>query len=956
MRKIFIAISLLGLTDPIQAQHHLEVNPFIGTGGHGHTFPGAVMPFGMVQLSPDTRTEGWDACSGYHYSDTTLLGFSHTHLSGTGVGDYCDILVTPRAVTNIDFSKTENLITPIHFKKSEEKAHAGFYQVRLDQENIIARLTATDRTGVHEYQFDRADTKVIVINLRHRDKVLKAFVHQSGPNEINGCRISKGWAKEQHVYFAMAFSQKISKVSYSEDSLIMTLFFEKQKAKKITLQCAVSPVDILGAENNLYREWVSFDFKKAQKNCEERWDKMLSRIEYTAAPDRQEKYTKIFYTALYHSLIHPSLSQDADGRYRGLDQKIYQAEGPNKRYTVFSLWDTYRAAHPLYQLAYPEYNLQFAKTFLQHYKEVNRLPVWELSSCETYCMIGNHAIPVLAMCYLDSTRTPGLKHKDVCEAIEATFNADYSDISFFLNGYIPMNKASESVSKSIENSFDYYAYDLVADRKGSEKYYYRNLFNPNSGFLEPKRSDHFLKSFNPNEVNFNYTEANAWQYLFGAQHDIDWMKKSLEAHEKQIAKTRLNLNSEQAFEKRLDSLFTTRVPMTGRIQPDITGLIGQYAHGNEPSHHVAYLYNYCNRTDKTQKIVKKIMNEFYSDQPDGLCGNEDCGQMSAWYVLSALGIYPVDPVSGKFTLGLPAFQKASIAVPGNKIINLSCKHDASDGCVKELMINGNKCTADFYLRPGDQIQFLLGKNGSTIWSNKPVVPKKYTLLPTIKTEEEIFEDSTYLSFLQSGENRIEFSFDTASEVKIYSVPVVIHENVKIFYRNKNALAKSMEQWRSIEFKKKPNQLSYIVQQQYDNQYPAGGKIALADGLTGSNDFRDGFWQGYWNTDIVIDINRYNDTSSLGLSVGMIQDQGSWILFPSRLELYSTQDGKNYILRETIENSEPQDTPNGMRKTFRFSKVPEMQFRIKIINPGKLPEWHLSAGNPSWMFVDEIKLE
>ncbi|MFN8331011.1 MAG: hypothetical protein U0T81_07310 [Saprospiraceae bacterium] len=229
-------------------------------------------------------------------------------------------------------------------------------------------------------------------------------------------------------------------------------------------------------------------------------------------------------------------------------------------------------------------------------------------------------------------------------------------------------------------------------------------------------------------------------------------------------------------------------------------------------------------------------------------------------------------------------------------------------------------------------------------------------MPTIKTEEEIFEDSTYLSFLQSGENRIEFSFDTASEVKIYSVPVVIHENVKIFYRNKNALAKSMEQWRSIEFKKKPNQLSYIVQQQYDNQYPAGGKIALADGLTGSNDFRDGFWQGYWNTDIVIDINRYNDTSSLGLSVGMIQDQGSWILFPSRLELYSTQDGKNYILRETIENSEPQDTPNGMRKTFRFSKVPEMQFRIKIINPGKLPEWHLSAGNPSWMFVDEIKLE
>lgn len=949
---LFSSLTLTGLS----AQITKFVNPFIGTGGHGHTFPGACKPFGMVQLSPDTRLDGWDGCSGYHYSDSIIYGFSHTHLSGTGVPDYCDILIMPGTKT-LSHEVINSKYLPSKFNKKKEIAKAGFYGVFLEDSNIYVKLTATDRTGVHEYKYPDSRNNWIVINLEHRDKVLNAGFDEWNSNQISGHRISTSWAKEQSIYFSLKFSQNLKKFYFSDDSLRLYCLFDNLKNNTLKIQCAISAVDIAGAKENLSAEWVNFNFEKARKKCDSDWNKMLSRIRIEDNNIEKSEKKIIFYTALYHSLIHPSLHQDADHRYRGMDNKIHLGKAEHPRYTVFSLWDTYRAAHPLYQLLYPEFNYYFAKSFLGQYHECGRLPVWELASNETYCMIGNHSIPVLVNAFLNQTRERALEKQEVLEAIEGTFNKGFSNIEEFKKAYISLDKGSESVSKTIENSLDYYAYKIISNSKSKEDKYYQNLYNPSTGFFQAKLNSGFTKFFDPYEVNFNYTEANAWQYLMGAHHDVEGMIDCFNRDPKNLqVKLGHNNNSGNALESKLDSLFGTSSYMSGRVQPDITGLIGQYAHGNEPSHHVAYLYNYCNRYDKTQRIINRIITTLYSNQADGLCGNEDCGQMSAWYIFSALGFYPVNPISSEYQPGIPLFDRISLKVPGNKRISIVRENYTPNGFVNEININKNSIYSSFTISAGDYIKYSFEQDKYLKFISSSSLDY-YEPVPFVEKGEQVFEDSTLLQLKNYSKSRIELSLDSLFiKPKKYIEPIVIKEPISYYFRNESSINNPYPNIQKVKFSKKPSGFKYHIVESFENQYSAGGRDALFDGLYGSIDYRDGRWQGYWGKDIQVELEIKNPDVYSSLKITSLQDQNSWILLPKEIELYISEDREEYILFKVLDHQINKKTNDPIIHEFEFKEMTGKKF-IKLIikNSGKLPPWHLSAGEKSWIFLDEITI-
>ncbi len=946
---IFVFISC----NIIIAQYIQFVNPFIGTGGHGHTFPGPCNPFGMVQLSPDTRLDGWDGCSGYHYSDSIIYGFSHTHLSGTGIADYCDILIMP-GNKELNSEIIESKYNSSIFNKKSEIAQAGLYSVYLQESKTEVCLTTSPRTGIHEYTFNTTKNNWILIDLKHRDKLINAGFDTYNKNEINGHRVSSSWAKEQSIFFSLKTSTPVSQFYFSSDSLKLFCLFENLESKKLIIQCAISSVDLLGAQNNLNAEWVNFNFAKAKKNCEESWNKMLSRIQVDDTNKINRNSKIIFYTSIYHTLIHPSLYQDADNRYRGMDNKIHLGKSETPRYTVFSLWDTYRAAHPFYQLVYPEYNYQFAKTFLEQYKECGRLPVWELSSNETYCMIGNHSIPVLVNAYLEQSKKFPLNKEEVLNAINGTLDKSFSNINEFKNGFISMDKGSESVSKTIENSLDYYAYNLLLNRLGNEDSYYQNLFNPESGFFQAKSNSRFNKIFNPYEVNFNYTEANAWQYLFGAHHDIQGMIECFAREENsRLVKVRNKIN---VLEKKLDLLFGALDKMSGREQPDITGLIGQYAHGNEPSHHVAYLYNYCNRNDKTQKYVKQIMNDFYKNEPDGLCGNEDCGQMSAWYVFSALGFYPVNPVHSSFQPGIPQFSKVVIHVPDSKKITIMKNN--SKQYVNQLRINNNAQNSEFKIKEGDVINF---ETHSKNYLNLKSVSKQnhsYLPLPYVIRGDQVFDDSTFFEIKNFGKSSIQISHDSLFDKSfIYTRPIKVKSKSSYYFRIISESKNKVPIVQKVTFSKRPVGFNYSIDAKYDAQYSAGGDKALFDGLIGSLDFRDGMWQGYFGQDLNITIQLQNPEKVNRIRIRCLQDQNSWIFLPSNIKVFVSPDGNHYNHIETLNHSVPQNTSQAIEHIFVTEKIRPSKFiKLKIINSGVIPYWHISAGNRSWIFLDEILID
>ena len=649
------------------------VNTFIGTGGHGHTYPGASAPFGMMQLSPDTRLEGWDGCSGYHYTDEYIYGFSHTHLSGTGISDYGDILLMPTNEVNFNNGADGKKGYRAHFSHDNEFAEPGYYKVHLDSTNIDVELTVSKRSGIQKYQFPSAENQYVILDLEHRDKVLDAKIEKISDTEIIGYRHSEAWAKDQRLFYVIKTSHPFSDVLQSPEKTGMpggrrsALKFNNPNNEPIYIKVGISSVDIEGARKNLEAEVLHKDFGTVKKETQALWESQLEKI--VIEGDHLDNKTN-FYSALYHTMLAPNLYQDVDGRYRGMDLEIHETKDFDY-YSVFSLWDTFRAAHPLYTIIEQERTNDFINTFLAKYDEGGIMPIWDLAGNYTHCMIGYHSVPVIADAYLK-----GIRGYDTEKAFEAMkFSATRNKLgleSYKRQGYIPVEEESESVSKTLEYAYDDWTIAQMAKALGKMEDYktyikraqsYKNVFDPESKFMRGRLRNTWFQPFDPYEVNFNYTEANSWQYSFYVPQDINGFINLL--------------GGKSGLETQLDALFSAKNELHGGNQVDITGLIGQYAHGNEPSHHMAYLYNYINKPHKTQEKVYQILTELYANAPDGISGNEDCGQMSAWYVLSSMGFYSVTPGSNQYVIGTPLFDKVSIHLENDNTFtiianNISC--------------------------------------------------------------------------------------------------------------------------------------------------------------------------------------------------------------------------------------------------------------------------------------------
>ncbi len=905
------------------------VNPIIGTGGHGHTFPGATLPFGMVQLSPDTRIDGsWDGCSGYHYSDAVIYGFSHTHLNGTGCSDFGDIMIMP----TMGEPSFDNKIYSSKFSHQNEKATAGFYSVKLDKHNIDVRLTASTRVGFHEYTFNTAGQANVILDLNHRDKLLYGEVKIIDNKTIEILRRSEAWAKDQYVYALIEFNvpMEVSKRNASSrrngfmcgETLACSFSKQVKKGEKILVKVSLSPTGFEGAKLNS-SEIKGWDFDKVKTEAEQKWNSELSKIEVTS--DNNDKKI-VFYTALYHTMMQPNIAQDVDGKYRGRDNKIHVADGFDY-YSVFSLWDTFRAAHPLYTLIDKKRTSDFINTFLKQYEQGGRLPVWELASNETDCMIGYHSVSVMA-----DAMAKGIKGFDYEKCFEA---AKHSAMlghlgldAYKRQGFISMDDDSESVSKTLEYAYDDWCIAQMAQILNKmEDYNYfmkrsqswKNVFDWNTGFMRPKKNGGWNKPFDPKEINNNFTEGNSWQYSFFVPQDIPGM---IEAY-----------GGAAKFEAKLDEMFNSESKTTGREQADVTGLIGQYAHGNEPSHHMAYLYNYVGKPEKTTEKVHYILNEFYKNTPDGLIGNEDCGQMSAWYVLSSMGIYDVTPGQPKWEINEP-FLDAKVSIDGNDPNYL-------------------------HLHDSRSILPQFGKEDVVNSSYQSIVP-----VPVIQAESKSFKDNLKIEIISQNPNYDlyyyiddkPFQFVPSNLVK-YTQSIEIAKTTKIIAAAKNG--KQGSAFVRATFYKKPNNYTINIKSKYNRQYTAGGDEGLIDGIFGTENWKKGDWQGYQSQDFEAVIDLQSEKNVSNFSATFLQDSRSWILMPTKVDYYSSLDNVNFTLIGTIENNLDPKFEENKIQNFEYKSPKEIKAKyIKVIayNFGKLPEWHQGFGGDAFIFIDEITIK
>ena len=669
------------------------VNPLIGTDYKGNVYPGAQAPFGMVQLSPDNGQPGWDWIAGYFYPDSTIAGFSHTHLSGTGAGDLYDISFMPITYP----LKVADAPLGVHsmFSHEREECEAGYYKVHLDSYGIDVDLTATERCGIQRYTYP-TDTATVLLNLgkaTNWDATTDTYITKVDDYTIEGYRYSNGWARKQQVYFRTRFSHPIATMQCDSISIhagtgtkkvagTTRCTFALDNDRQLTVVTALSGTGLEGAEKNLAAEAPDNNFDKFLKKTQDDWNSRLSRIKVKGGTHDEQV---CFYTALYRTMIAPTLYCDVDGTYRGADGKNHKADGW-ENYSTFSLWDTFRAAHPLFTLTAPERVDDMVNSFIAFYGEYGRLPVWNMWGSETDMMIGYHSVPVIAEAYLKGFR--GFDAEKALAACVATANSDeYRGIGLYKSlGYVPYdvvdpyNADNWAMSRTLEYAYDDYCIARMAEAMGHDsiatEFYrragnWRNQYNPATTFMQPRDSKgEFQPDFSPDEYTPHICESNAWHYMWSVQHDIDGLISHI---------------GKEIFVQKLDSMFTYSPAENADLPIFSTGMIGQYAHGNEPSHHVAYLFNKTGEPEKTQKYVTQIMREMYRNTPDGLCGNEDCGQMSAWYIFSAMGFYPVDPVSEEYELGVPLFDEVSIELPDGKTFTVLCRFEQS------------KPTADAYL-------------------------------------------------------------------------------------------------------------------------------------------------------------------------------------------------------------------------------------------------------------------
>ena len=705
------------------------VNPFIGTDFTGNTYPGAQAPFGMVQLSPDNGLPGWDRISGYFYPDSTIAGFSHTHLSGTGAGDLYDISFMP---VTLPYKEAEAPLG-IHskFSHDDESATAGYYRVLLKDYNIHVELTATERCGIQRYTFPEARA-AIFLNLKKAmnwDFTNDTQVEIVDSVTIQGYRFSDGWARDQHIYFRTRFSKPFTSVQIDTTAIIKDgdhigtatiarFDFDTQKDEQIIVSTAISGVSTEGAAKNLLAEVPDDNFDKYRNLTRDNWNRQLSKIEIVSN-NTDDKVN--FYTALYHSMIAPTIYSDVDGTYYGPDKKTHKTDGW-VNYSTFSLWDTFRAAHPLFTYTEPERANDMVKSFIAFYEQNKRLPVWNFYGSETDMMIGYHAVPVIVDAYLK-----GITDVDPEKALEAciaTANIDnYRGIGMYKKlGYVPYNIADSynaenwSLSKTLEYAYDDYCIAKMAEKMGkkeiADEFYkrslnYKNLYNPATSFMQPKDDKgNFIKNFSPDEYTPHICESNGWQYFWSVQQDIDGL----------IALT----GGKERFAQKLDSMFTYHPSADDELPIFSTGMIGQYAHGNEPSHHVIYLYNAVEQPWKTQQYAAKVMHELYQNSPAGLCGNEDCGQMSAWYVFSAMGYYPVDPVSGKYEIGTPLFPEMQMHLSnGNTFTVLAPTVSKENIYIQAVNFDGKPYSKSYItheqIMEGATLEFEMGNTPGPVW-------------------------------------------------------------------------------------------------------------------------------------------------------------------------------------------------------------------------------------------------
>jgi predicted alpha-1,2-mannosidase len=718
------------------------VNTFIGTGGHGHTFPGATTPHGMVQLSPDTRTMGWDACGGYHYTDESILGFSHTHLSGTGISDLGDFLFVPfSGQAKIDPGSPENPDSGYRsrFSHKDESAEPGYYSVLLKDYKIRAELTASPRAGFHRYTFYKKGQSGILIDLVHTIYADRNPEHEFriiSDTEIEGYKRSGGWAKDQHAYFHAKFNKPFTCIFYKNGkevdatesiqakNLKAVLLFDVKKGEEVLAKVGISSVDYQGAKNNLETEIPEWDFDDIKKDASQKWADQLNKIKVEGGSEDEKT---IFFTSLYHTSISPYLFNDADGRYRGMDKKIHQSEGKNI-YTVFSLWDTFRAFHPLQTITNPKLDNSFIHSLLCKYDEGGMLPKWELNGNYTGTMIGSHSIPVIVDAYMK-----GIRDFDVDKAYNAMIESMKYDTTGILFpsesvkrklmplakqyneelGYIPADLENESVSKALEYAYNDWCIAQMAKELGKKEDYkkyilrskkYTEYYDANTGFMRGKNRDKTWKEpFDPRFSRHrkdDYTEGNAFQWSWFVPHDVDGLVELM--------------GDKEQFAAQLDTLFSTSSELTGdEVSSDITGLIGQYAHGNEPSHHISHMYNFTKQPWKTQKLTNQIMSDLYFNDPNGLAGNEDCGQMSAWYVLNAMGFYSFCPGDPSYSIGRPIFDRVEINLPnGNQFTIVANNNSKDNRYIQSVKMHGEDMNKAFFTHEdmliGGQLEFTMG--------------------------------------------------------------------------------------------------------------------------------------------------------------------------------------------------------------------------------------------------------
>lgn len=929
------------------------------------------MPFGMMQLSPDTRLEGWDGCSGYHYTDEYIYGFSHTHLSGTGISDYGDVLLMPTNDVNFNNGSDRKSGYRAHFSHENESAEPGYYKVHLDSTNIDVELTVSKRSGIHKYQFPSAENQYVVLDLDHRDKLLDYKINKLNDTEINGLRHSSAWAKDQRLFYHIKFSHPIKEIVYDDsegvavsknykfESKKAIIQFENPNNEPILIKTGISAVDEAGAYKNLKAEVLNKDFETVKQEAQQAWESQLEKI--VIEGNDLDKKTN-FYSALYHTMIAPNIYQDVDGRYRGMDLEIHETKEFDY-YTVFSLWDTYRAAHPLYTIIEQDKTNDFINTFLAKYDEGGIMPMWDLSGNYTDCMIGYHAVPVVADAYLK-----GIRNYDTEKAFEAMKHSATRDKfgleSYKKYGFIPVDEESESVSKTLEYAYDDWTIAQMAKAMNKDDdyktyiqraQYYKNVFDPSSKFMRGRFRNTWFSPFDPYEVNFNYTEANSWQYSFYVPQDISGFIDLL--------------GGKDALEAQLDELFSAKSETSGRHQSDITGLIGQYAHGNEPSHHMAYLYNFVNKPHKTQEKVHQILTELYKNDPDGVSGNEDCGQMSAWYVLSSMGFYSVTPGSNEYIIGTPLFDKATINLENGKRFNITA-HNLSDTniYIESVKLNGEYLDVTYLnhdnVVSGGNLEFFM-TDSPTNWGTKfGQEPKteieEHRILPSpfIAKGNITFRDSTEVVLNTSEKEAKIFYAINDEDFKLYETPFSITEDTKVkLYSEKGNLKSPV--LTTPFFRIDPN-LSINLESEFANQYSAGGNDALIDGIRSTKNYRTGSWQGYHNTDLVATVDLGRQKAINTISVNFLQDQGAWIFYPTEVQCFVSKDGINYKALPSQKINTKDRNSEIEIKTTEF-KIPTTEYKyVKIIAKklGELPEWHLGypMDGRSWIFADEISIK